>query len=34
MTNNEEPYFVVESLETLSLDANEDRAYKAVIFAV
>lgn len=34
MTNSEEPYFVVESLEALSLDTNEDRAYKAVIFAV
>ncbi|XP_037038777.1 hemicentin-1 isoform X2 [Bradysia coprophila] len=34
MTNTEEPYFLIESLDTLSLDAIEDRAYKAVIFAV
>lgn len=34
MTNTEEPYFVIESLEALSLDTNEDRAYKAVVFAV
>lgn len=34
MTNTEEPYFAIESLEALSLDTNEDRAYKAVIFAV
>lgn len=36
MTNMEEPFFVIESLDTITLtDVNrDDRAYKAVIFAV
>lgn len=36
MTNTEEPFFVIESLDALlAADTNgDDRAYKAVIFAV
>lgn len=35
LTNIEEPYFLVESLETLNtLDNIEDRSYKAVIYSV
>lgn len=36
MSNTEEPFFIIESLDTLMLaDANgDDRAFKAVIFAV
>lgn len=36
MTNTEEPFFTIESLDTLTLSETnvDDRAYKAVIFAV
>lgn len=36
MTNAEEPFFVIESLDTLTVadTIGDDRAYKAVIFAV
>lgn len=36
MTNVDEPFFVIESLDTLTLTetSRDDRAYKAVIFAV
>lgn len=35
VTNMEEPYFLVESLDTLhGVDGIEDRSYKVVIYAV
>lgn len=35
VTNMEEPYFLVEALDTLhSIDSTEDRSYKVVIYAV
>lgn len=36
LTNAEEPFFVIESLDTLTVadTIGDDRAYKAVIFAV
>lgn len=35
LTNSEEPYFLVESLEALhSLDGNEDRLFRVVIYSV
>lgn len=35
VTNMEEPYFLVESLDTLhGIDGIEDRSYKVVIYAV
>lgn len=35
MTNPDEPYFLIESLDTLTLlDSIDDRSYKAVIFSV
>lgn len=35
LTNSEEPYFLVESLEALhSIDSAEDRTFRVVIYAV
>lgn len=35
LTNSEEPYFLVESLEALhSIDGSEDRSFRVVIYSV
>lgn len=35
LTNTEEPYFLVESLEALnSIDDTNDRSYRVVVYAV